>query len=175
EQAKQLLDPSDKQNVPKAVSLIQRLYSLENLPPPPNPVEFQTRKAITFFARVLSFFAFPFIKVEMSLSQQVESLATYAFLAAALQLRHGTGCMTGPIYSDSQAVVKNIIFVIAEMQLLDPDLKFYITLEGTDRLEVVFSDCRTQDHARNFDIEQLAGKLAVGALIHAAFQRNPEL
>ncbi|KAF8135316.1 hypothetical protein K438DRAFT_1640163 [Mycena galopus ATCC 62051] len=175
EQAKQLLDPSDKQNVPKAVSLIQRLYSLENLPPPPNPVEFQTRKAITFFARVLSFFAFPFIKVEMSLSQQVESLATYAFLAAALQLRHGTGCMTGPIYSDSQAVVKNIIFVIAEMQLLDPDLRFYIILEGTDRLEVVFSDCRTQDHARNFDIEQLAGKLAVGALIHAAFQRNPEL
>jgi hypothetical protein len=54
-------------------------------------------------------------------------------------------------------------------------LEFYIILEGTDRLEVVFSDCRTQDHASNFDIEQLAGKLAVGALIHAAFQQNPDL
>jgi hypothetical protein len=31
-------------------------------------------------------------------------------------------------------------------------------LEGTDRLEQLFSDCRTQDHARNFDVEQLAGK-----------------
>ncbi|KAJ7705158.1 hypothetical protein B0H14DRAFT_2310509, partial [Mycena olivaceomarginata] len=92
-----------------------------------------------------------------------------------LQIKHGSSCLTGPLYSDSQAVVKNIVFTIAEMQLISPDLEFYIILEGTDRLEVVFSDCRTQDHASNFDIEQLAGKLAVGALIHAAFQRNPDL
>ncbi|KAJ7735697.1 hypothetical protein B0H14DRAFT_2639136 [Mycena olivaceomarginata] len=125
-QARLLLDPADKQNVPKAVSL-------------------------------------------------VESLSTYAFLAAALEIRHGSFCLTGPLYSDSQAVVKNIIFTIARMQIINPNLKFYIILDGTDRLEGVFADVRTQDHARNFDIEQLAGKLSVSALIHAAFQRNPDL
>ncbi|KAJ7243487.1 hypothetical protein C8J57DRAFT_1556735 [Mycena rebaudengoi] len=141
-QAKQLLDRSDKQNVPKAVALVQQLYKLQNLPPPINPTDVQTRKAIVFFSKVLSFFVFPFIKMEMSLSEQVESLLTYAFLAAALEIKH-----------DSQATIKNIIFMIAKMQILNPNLKFYIILEGTDRLEV----------------------LGVAALINAAFQRNPDL
>ncbi|KAJ7683108.1 hypothetical protein B0H17DRAFT_898767, partial [Mycena rosella] len=171
----QFLDPSDKQNVPKAVSLIQKLVKLKDLPMPTNPTTAKTRKAIVFFSKVLSYFVFPFITVEMSLSEQVQSLSTYAFLAAALQLKHGSFCFTGPLYADSQATIKNIIFMIAKLQVLNPNLKFYIILEGTDRIEVVFCDCRTQDHARNFDIEQLAGKLGVGALINLAFQRNPDL
>ncbi|KAJ7442929.1 hypothetical protein B0H11DRAFT_1748755, partial [Mycena galericulata] len=175
DQAKLLLDPSDKQNVSKAVSLVQRLSELLSLPIPLNPSSSKTRKAINFFSEVLGYFVFPFITVKMSLSEQVESLSTYAFLAAALELRHGSFCFTGPLYADSQAVIKNIIFTIAKMQLINPNLKFYIILEGTDRLEVVFSDTRTQDHARNFEIEQLSGKLSVGALINAVFQRNPDL
>ncbi|KAJ7023838.1 hypothetical protein C8F04DRAFT_969797 [Mycena alexandri] len=174
-QAKELLDPSDKQNVPKAVSLIQRLYHLKDLPLPDNPTAIQTRKSIAFFSRVLSYFLLPFITVEMSLSEQVESLSAYTFLAATLEMKHGSFCFTGPLYSDSQATIKNIIFTIAKMQLVNPNLKFYIIMEGTDRLEVVFSDCRTQDHARNFDIEQLAGKLAVGVLINSTFEKNPDL
>ncbi|KAJ7661525.1 hypothetical protein DFH06DRAFT_1089043 [Mycena polygramma] len=174
-QAEQLLDPSDKQNVPKATGLIQQLDKVQHLTLTISPTASRTRRAVVFFSKVLSFFVFPFITVEMSLSEQVESLSTYAFLAAALEIKHGSSCFTGPLYYDSQATVKNIIFTIAKMQLLNPNLKFYIILEGTDRLEVVFSDCRTQDHARNFDVDQLAGKLAVGALINAAFQRNPDL
>jgi hypothetical protein len=92
-----------------------------------------------------------------------------------LYLKHGTACLTTALYADSQAVVNNIIITIARMQLLNPNLKFYILLEGTDRLEVVFSDTRTLDHARNFDIEQLGQKLSLGALINAALQRNPDL
>jgi hypothetical protein len=61
------------------------------------------------------------------------------------------------------------------MQVMDPNLLFYILLEGTDRLEGLFGDCRTQDHARNFDIEQLADKLSVATLINAAMERNPDL
>ncbi|KAJ7938701.1 hypothetical protein B0H13DRAFT_1851287 [Mycena leptocephala] len=175
EKAKILLDPGDKQNVLKTVSLVQHLDKLRSQPMPLSPSDIQTRKNINFFSEVLDHFVLPFITVEMSLSDQVQSLATYAFLAAALEIKHGSFCFTGPLYSDSQAVIKNIIFTIARMQIINPDLKFYIILEGTDRLEGVFGDCRTQDHARNFDIEQLAGKLGVGALINAAFQRNPDL
>jgi hypothetical protein len=92
-----------------------------------------------------------------------------------MYLKHGTACLTGALYHDTQSVVKNIIFTVARMQLIDPDLLFYMILEGTDRLEQLFSDCRTQDHARNFDVEQLAGKLSTSALLNAAFQRNPDL
>ena len=49
----------------------------------------------------------------MTLSEQVECLATYSFLAAETQIKHGTACMTGALYADSQATVKNIIFNIA--------------------------------------------------------------
>jgi hypothetical protein len=75
----------------------------------------------------------------------------------------------------SQATVKNIIITIARMQVMDPMLKLYILLEGTDRLEQLFGDCRTQDHARNFDIGQLGGKLSVATLINAAMEHNPDL
>ncbi|KAJ7362430.1 hypothetical protein DFH08DRAFT_799463 [Mycena albidolilacea] len=123
EKAAGLLDPGDKQNVPKAILLIQELSNLKNLSMPLNPI----------------------------------------------QSPHE------PFRTDSQAVVKNIIITIARMQLLNPNLKFYILLEGTDRLEVVFGDTRTLDHARNFDIEQLGQKLRLGTLINAALQRNPDL
>ncbi|KAJ7718702.1 hypothetical protein DFH07DRAFT_679653, partial [Mycena maculata] len=107
--------------------------------------------------------------------EQVRSLSTYAHLTAALYIKHGTAYLTSPLYADSQAVIKNIIITIARMQLLNPDLRFYIILEGTDRIEVLFCDTRTLDHARNFDIEQLAGKLSLGTLINATFQCNPDL
>ncbi|KAJ6628497.1 hypothetical protein B0H10DRAFT_1940334 [Mycena sp. CBHHK59/15] len=175
EKATQLLDPADKQNVPKAIALVQQLANLKNLEIPLNPVAAKQRKTINFFAEVLGSFVFPFITVSMSLSEQVRSLSKYAHLTATLFIKHGTACLTGPLYADSQAVVKNIVFTIARMQILDPNLCLYILLEGTDRLEVVFCDTRTLDHARNFDIEQLAQKLSLGALINTTFQRNPDI
>jgi hypothetical protein len=173
--AYQLLDPSDKQNVPKAVTLVQSLHQLKDLLASPNPTVNRRQHAIVFVAEMMGYFMWPFITVDMTLSKQIRSLATYGFLAAAVQIKHGTACLTGSLYADSQATVKNIIFTIARMQVLDPNLLFYILLEGTDRLEGLFGDCRTQDHARNFDMEQLAGKLSVATLINAAMERNPDL
>jgi hypothetical protein len=175
EKAHQLLDPSDKQNVPKAVTLVQSLLQLKNLHASPNPTINRCRHAIVFVAEMMGYFMRPFITVSMTLSEQVRSLATYSFLAAAVQIIHGTACLTGPLYADSQATVKNIIFTIARMQVIDPDLLFYILLEGTDRLEGLFGNCRTQNHARNFDIEQLSGKLSVATLINTAMESNPDL
>lgn len=54
-------------------------------------------------------------------------------------------------------------------------MDYYILFEGTDRLENVFSQVRTQDHARNVDILQLAQKLSIGAEIDAILQRHPDL
>ncbi|KAJ7886570.1 hypothetical protein B0H14DRAFT_2338170 [Mycena olivaceomarginata] len=180
EQATELLNPADKQNVPKAVALIQRLHNLQDLALPPGPTDAKMRQTVVFFSKFLSLFVFQYVKTEMSVSEQIHWLATYACMAAALQIRHGTGCLTGPLYSDSQSVVKNVVFTTARLQLLDLQLKFYIILEGTDRLEppstaCVFSNCRTQDHAKNFDIAQLAAKLATATLIDAAFLRHPDL
>jgi hypothetical protein len=176
EKAIELLDPGDKQNVPKAVSLIQSLLKLKKHPyDSDSHFDQQKRNHINFVAHFLGAFVLPFIDVEMSLSDQLKSLSQFAHLAGVLQLNHGSSCLTGALYADTQATVKNIFFTTARLQAIDPNLKFYIIHEGTDRLENLFSDCRTQDHARNFDVDELSGKLSAATLINAAFERNPDI
>ncbi|KAH9856504.1 hypothetical protein C2E23DRAFT_713009, partial [Lenzites betulinus] len=171
-----LLDPADKQNVPKAVNLLQSLLKLEHEAPVSGvPSIAHRRRRLSFLARILGLFTLPFISIDMSLSDQVRSLAAYAHLIAVFWRWHGTRFITGALYADSQAIVKNIIITIARLQLVDEDLPFYIIHEGTDRLEGLFADCRTQDHSRNFDILQLLEKLATSTLIQCIMERNPDL
>jgi len=176
QQAETLLNPADKQNVPKAVNLLQSLFDLVGKKIDATPALVQRVQQIVFLVKVLSNFLFPFIQVNMSLSDQIRSLSTYAHLITALYLKHGTGFLTSALFADSQAIVKNIIFVVARLQSIDPDTRYFILLEGTDRLEGVFSHARTHDHARNFDILQLAHlKLSIGAEVNTIFERYPDL
>ncbi|KAF8868848.1 hypothetical protein CPB85DRAFT_1447627 [Mucidula mucida] len=109
--AKGLLDPADKQNVPKAVTLLQDLHSLGTDPdiaPVVDPASQQRARAIEFLAETLMYFTKPFIDVTMDLKDQCRSLATYAHLAAAVYLKEGLNFLTSALYADSQAIVKNI-------------------------------------------------------------------
>ena len=167
-QADALLDPADKQNVPKAVNLVASLAEIEKRQYLKLPsIGARIRRTI-FLAKVLSYFLDAFTHVEMSLSEQIRSLSTYAHLITALYQRHRTGFLTSALLADSQAIVKNVIFTVARMQTIDPDAAYYVLLEGTDCLEGVFSHARTHDHARNFNILQLAQKLSIGAEIGRA-------
>jgi len=174
EKADLLLNPADKQNVPKAVNLLQSLFDLSGLKLTVTPDILGRIQQIVFLTKVLTFFLFPFIKVEWSLSQQIRSLSTYSHLLTALYMKHKTSFITSALYADSQAIVKNIIFTTARLQLIDPDIEYFILLEGTDRLEEVFSHSRTHDHSRNFDIVQFGHKLSIGAEINRIFERFPE-
>jgi len=176
EKAQQLLDPADKQNVPKAVALLQAIcslrdFSLDQL----LPSEQSDLHRFHFLGEVLSSFLFPFIDINMSLDQQITSLVKYAHLICACWMRHGNSFMSGALYADGQAIVKNIVFSLAKQQILNEKRDFHIILDGTDRLEQVFSDARTQDHSRNFDILQLSQKLATASTINNILLRNPEL
>lgn len=178
EKASRLLDPADKQNVPKAVHLMQELLNIEKHAPRPLhdlfPGRSHRRHILSFFARVLGFFVLPFVTVSMSLAEQIHSLVTYSHLVAVLWVRHGTAFMNGGLYADSQSIVKNIIFTVLRLQLLDDDVPFHIILEGTDRLESLFGNCRTQDHNRNFDVLQLCQKLSVATMIDLIFESKPD-
>ena len=54
-------------------------------------------------------------------------------------------------------------------------LDLYILHKGTDRLEHVFGDCQTLDHARNFDVQQLPEKLSIATLVNSIMEHNPDL
>ena len=72
DQAIQLLDPSDKQNVPKAVHLVQSLLKVKALPLSPNPTVRECQKALVFFANILGYFVPPYIDIKMYLAEQLE-------------------------------------------------------------------------------------------------------
>ncbi len=186
EKARELLNPADKQNVPKAVRLIKSLTKLEAAPTIPGSEK--ERRALIFLGQFFDCFVAPFTVSTYSLSDQVERLVAHAHIAAVLYKRHQTGCMTGALYADSQAAVKSMVFTIARLQevesnIRDDDLRdksvlpilFFIGHEGTDRLEVLFGEARTHDHARNFDILQLCQKLASSVLVSSTFERNPDI
>ncbi|KAH6906289.1 hypothetical protein BKA70DRAFT_1497863 [Coprinopsis sp. MPI-PUGE-AT-0042] len=156
ETAQSLLDPVDKQN-----GIGQE-----------SPT---ATRVLCFVGEFFNLFMQPFIDVSMDLSGQVEMLSTFAHVASALYLRNGTSFLTGALYSDCQAVVKSIMFTIARLQAIDPELAFHIIHEGTDRLENLFGDVCTQDHARNVDAKQVGEKLSVAALLNAAFTRQSDL
>jgi hypothetical protein len=66
EKAAGLLDPADKQNIHKAITMLQELSNLRSLPFPSNPVEGKNRNIINFYSETLDFFVLPFITVQMS-------------------------------------------------------------------------------------------------------------
>ena len=171
-----LVDPADKQNVPKAVTLIELINQLQTLDTASyTPSRAEEHKALTAIGTVLSAFMDPFIRPHMSLAEQLTSLSMYAHTAFAFYAKHSTSFMTSPLYADSQAVVKDIFFCVAKQQVLDPTAEFHIILCGTDRLEIDFCLARTQTHHRNFDILDLSNKLATSSLIDSVLLRNPEL
>ncbi len=61
-----LLDPADKQNVPKAVMLIRRLNSLNKLPNQGDQFEQHRASRVGFLSSFFSLFLEPFIDVTMS-------------------------------------------------------------------------------------------------------------
>ncbi|KAJ6554116.1 hypothetical protein B0H10DRAFT_1967551 [Mycena sp. CBHHK59/15] len=159
-----LIDPSDHQNVPKAVQLLEAIIRVCSLPTEDfDQTMRKGKKAIGLLAHILHSILSPFVDVKLSLSEQVTRLAKYAHLI---------------LYADSQTMVMNVVFCVAKQKLLDRSQKcgskFHLCQCGDDRLEVSFSDARCQTHSRNHDSLELADKLSVTADIQEIMIKYPE-
>lgn len=171
ERINMLLNPQDKQNVPIALDLIKELHST-TIPSTPEATRIRHVKLL---AELYTFFISPFTNIQLDLSAQIRRLSTYAHLIFALYRRHGTEFMKGALYGDSISIVKSIIVLVARWKTEDGEIRFYIILIGTDRIEGVFSHVQTQDHSRNCDILQLGNKSSIGAEINRILLKWPDL
>ncbi|KAJ7022323.1 hypothetical protein C8F04DRAFT_971636 [Mycena alexandri] len=174
-----LIDPSDHQNVPKAVQLLEGIIRLYSEPVTGlDPTLLKGRKAIALLAEILHSLLTPFVDVTLSLSEQITRLAKYAHLVVPIFRHHKTSFMSNQLYADSQTMIKSIFFCIAQQKVLDAKQGtksgFYISQSGDDRLELSFSETRCQTHARNHDSLELADKLSVTADIHQIYNEYPE-
>ena len=175
EMVEALLDPIDHQNVPRAVRLLQAIAALDKLdmnkPSLGDQVKMQSVKLLAaLWSSVLQ----AFIDPELSLSEQLTCLSRFAHLSYALHIMHGTGFMTNQLYSDMQVLVKAAYVAVTRQGLLDSKARFYLYQLGTDRLEELFAEVRTQTHDCNCTIIQLAERLSISADIIAILNTYPE-
>jgi len=75
---------------------------------------------------------FPYLCVELSLSEQIEHLSATAHLALILYRLAGKEFIPTNLYIDLMIMIKNAIFSIAKAIIDNPDGKFWIILLGTD-------------------------------------------
>lgn len=174
EDAINILDPADHQNVSRAITLLQSIIKLRYLRPD-SPGEAEELRALTILGHVLDSFVTPFTTTKTTLSLQLTALSKYAHLIYVLFRMHGTSFMTSQLYIDTQATVKNTFFCVAKQQLLDPTQPFLLMLTGDDCIEVAFGEVRTQNHASNFSLLELVRKLTIAVMCHRIFQAKPHL
>jgi hypothetical protein len=170
-----LLDPTDHQNVPKAVRLLQAVSSLRNVDGTQRtPSIQQALSALSILGEVYANFIDPMVDVTTNLQKQLEALATTSHLLTYLYRLHGTAFMSGQLYYDIQATIKATFINIAKQRLLDPSQGYYLTQTGTDRLENMFASIRTQTHDRNCDAKELCDRAGRAQEMESIFNANPQ-
>ncbi|KAG2033239.1 hypothetical protein BDR03DRAFT_819645, partial [Suillus americanus] len=154
------------QNVPHAVKLlcsVAMLQALNSASSQYNPTNQTIHATLRVLAILCESLVEPFFNCEMSLKQQLKCLATYAHLSFLLYRNHGTSFMSNQLYGDTQATVKNVMFLVAKVQILDDTQPFYLIQDGDDRLEGSFGHVRTDDHDPNMGVQRLCEKLGSAA------------
>lgn len=170
-----LLNPSDPQDVPRAIELILAVSSLRFLDFTKfEPTQRDTFQALYIIGHLFQCLLHPFMTRELSLTQQIEYLSEFAHLSCALYRRHTTGYMSNQLYGDSQVMVKNVMFTVAKQQIRDPALPTFLILTGDDRLENLFGKVRMQGaHDANVDIKSLLHRLSAAMDIQSVYTTHP--
>ncbi|KAJ6612415.1 hypothetical protein B0H10DRAFT_1807559, partial [Mycena sp. CBHHK59/15] len=172
-----LLDPADSQNVSYAIKLLLCIVALGKLDPADfDPSEASELEALSLLGETFNALLQPFINVELSLSEQIQSLVKFSHLLCALYLQNGTSFMSNQLYSDFQTMVKNAVLLVPKTRLINGRLKVYICLLGDDVLEALFGRCRMiGGHSPNCNVCQLRDRLSSAMNLDSIYEHHPEL
>ncbi|KAF8324358.1 uncharacterized protein EI90DRAFT_3146928 [Cantharellus anzutake] len=149
-----LLNPADKQDVPKAIELLKAIWELPLITDDKDPIRTAQCCALYLFGRICFLFVRPYIDITLSLWQQLEHLSAAAHLLLVLFRENPNKgrFMPTQLYVDIQIAVKNVFFCIAKEKTCN---QVYIILLGTDRLEIAFEWDRSPRHLRLPSLQEL--------------------
>ena len=156
-----IFNPDDKQDVKLAFDLLKDIWSI----PPASSSESRpnflaAREALRTLGKLLYHMVFPYLCVDLSLSEQLEHLSAAAHLTLALYIKAQKEFLPTLLYTDIMIMIKNVYFCVAKTKVDDPHGQFWLMLLGTDRLEELFGILRTMvGNDANLDILQLASRL----------------
>lgn len=156
-----LFNPEDLQDVKMAFDMLKDIWNLPRISTNRNPGFLESREALWILGKLLFHMVYPYLCVELSLSEQIEHLSAAAHLALALYKIDGKNFLPTNLYIDFMIMIKNVLFCVAKAKVDDIDGEFFLILQGTDRLEELFGILRTMvGNDANLDILQLVSRLA---------------
>ena len=128
-----VLNPADKQDVVLAYGLLKDLWSL----PPADPVSstptyIKAHKALCIYGDLSYHLVFPYICIELSLSEQLEHLSAAVHLTLALYVLDGAQSefIPSPLFVDISIMVKNAFFCVAKAKVDHLNEPFFLALLG---------------------------------------------
>ena len=158
-----LLNPTDRQDVPLCFTLMKEIWSLPLPAPTDKPGFVAARGMLLILGALFRHIVLPFVQVSLSLHDQLVHLSAAAHLATFLFTAHDARSKAMPslTFKDIVLLVKNAYFCVAKAKIHTPDSKFYLILNGTDRLESTFGVVRTMVGSdANADVLTLSYRLS---------------
>jgi hypothetical protein len=173
-----VLNPTDKQDVALAYNLLKDLWCLPPADRQSSTESYlQAREALRLYGQLCYHLIFPYICVELTLSEQLEHLSAAVHLVLALYVHNDARSLFIPnaLFIDIGIMVKNVFFCVAKAKADYPNQPFFIVLLGTDRLESIFGILRTMvGNDANLDILQLALRVTSTTEVSNILAKHPE-
>ncbi|KAJ6576765.1 hypothetical protein B0H10DRAFT_1963342 [Mycena sp. CBHHK59/15] len=165
-----VLRPDDKQDMELLYELLKDLWNPEG-----SCLGFiAARDALRIIGSLFYHLIFPYICVDLTLSEQLEHLSAAAHLNLLLYRDGQKEVLPTLLFTDIMIMIKNVYFCVAKAKVDDPTGNFWLILLGTDRLEELFGILRTMiGNDRNLDMLQLVERITGTTEVANIFAQYP--
>ncbi|KAF8997654.1 hypothetical protein BDZ89DRAFT_1148439 [Hymenopellis radicata] len=119
EHIRSLFKPDDKQDVPLTYQLCRDIWSLPELESS-NVEDVEMRHALCVLGNFLRYLIFPYICVDLSLSEQLQYLSAAAHVAISMFRRSETRFFPTLLYVDIMIMIKNAFFCVVKAKVDHP-------------------------------------------------------
>ncbi len=171
---RELFKPNDKQDVGLAYKLLKDMWSLSETSSEKTGFA-RARKAIRILGRLCKYILFPYICIDLTLSEQLRYLSAAAHLNLVLFRASQKDFFPTLLFGDITITIKNVYFCVARAKVDLPYGQFYLILLGTDGLEKLFGILRTMVGSdANVDILQLVTRLTGTTEVANILARRPD-
>ena len=170
-----LLNPTDRQNIPICFTLLKEIWSLQDPKPTDKPTFVKAQRALQLLGTLFRHLVLPFVQVTLLLHEQLVHLSAATHIANFLFTVHDARSTALPplTYKDIILMVKNAYFCVAKAKIRNPDGLFWLILLGTDQLETSFGIVQSMVDA-NADMSSLTTRLSHSVECLNIFLKHPE-
>ena len=127
-----LFNLDDQQDVKLAFDMLKDIWSLPRSSTNSSRGFLEAQEVLWILGKLLYHMIFPYLCVDLSLSEQIEHLSAAAHLAIILYRLVGKDFIPTNLYIDLMIMIKNVLFCMAKAKINDPDGEFWIILLGTN-------------------------------------------